>query len=50
MGEHEHKRGFSKTAKGLMRLMLGTAAMVASVGGLIASMGYFNWVRRAYMA
>lgn len=49
MGEEKRMRSFSKNAKGVMRIMLGMSAMLASIGGVIASMGYFSWVRRAYM-
>lgn len=42
------KRKFSKTAKGLMRIMVGMSALVASIAGLVSASGYLTYVRRNY--
>lgn len=45
MGE---KSKFQKNAKGIMRIMLGVSAVMASIGGLIGAGTYMMWYRRNY--
>ncbi|MHB1324250.1 MAG: hypothetical protein ACYCXZ_07945 [Coriobacteriia bacterium] len=43
MGE---KTTFQKNAKGVMRIMLGVSAVLASIGGLIGAGTYMMWYRK----
>jgi hypothetical protein len=42
------KSAFHKNAKGMMRIMLGISAVLASIGSLIGAGTYMMWYRRNY--
>lgn len=45
MGE---KSAFQKNAKGIMRIMVGVSAVLASIGAMIGAGTYMMWYRRNY--